>query len=338
MLSAEQFKTNLQKIKGKTIAVVYTFEEDNSKGFHHFFIWKSKILSKWMNAIQDLNCLPFIIDVRTFVDKAMNHTLPHIDYVLNMNTGIYDLSVMALVPSVCSALEIPCIPCNAVTIVTGENKRLSNLIASGVGIQIPKELDLGDCNGIYRPVNLGNSMGVIRNANICDGDGIYQEFIQGYDITTPIAYNGMTQQMELLPTVLYLPDSFDPEWFNGENIKQTRKGYKFAIASVDKKTEEAYLKLVQALSIQTFCRIDARVRSSDDIFYKEKIPKLTFENVFFVEINVMPTIREDNNFDYAFHSIDSSSTLYPCIDAEREILGDVDLHRFLLSNSMLSFV
>ena len=136
-----------------------------------------------MNAVQDLHCLPLIIDVRTFVDKAINNTLPHIDYVLNMNSGTYALSSMALVPATCSVIGVPCIPCDAVSIVTGENKLFSNLIANSIGLNIPKNLNSDEENGIFRPINLGNSMGVKRGLNKNSSAGIYQEFIKGYDLS-----------------------------------------------------------------------------------------------------------------------------------------------------------
>lgn len=102
-----KFKNEIYQLKGRTIALVYIFEDDNEYGMNHFFIWKSNILSQWMVAIEDLRCHLLIIDVRTFVEKAMNKTLPHIDYVLNMNSGTFDLSAMALIPSTCSVLGIP---------------------------------------------------------------------------------------------------------------------------------------------------------------------------------------------------------------------------------------
>ena len=49
--------TEIQKIKGKTIAVVYTFEGDTSGGLEHFFVWKSNIISNWLNAIEELDIL-----------------------------------------------------------------------------------------------------------------------------------------------------------------------------------------------------------------------------------------------------------------------------------------
>lgn len=131
---------DLHTLQGKTIGVVYTYEGEDAPGFSHYHVWRSDIISKWLTAIQALNCRPFIIDVRTFVEKAIAGSLPHLDFVLNLNCGGYELSPMALIPSVCGSFNIPCIPCNASTILAGENKRISNLLASATGLQVPPNL------------------------------------------------------------------------------------------------------------------------------------------------------------------------------------------------------
>lgn len=336
-MTIEDFKNNFFEIKGKTIAVVYIFEGDTNSGFSHFFIWKGKILTEWINAIEELHCLPLILDVRTFIDKAINKTLPHIDYVLNMNSGTNALSVMALVPAMCCSINVPCIPCNAVTIVTGENKHLSNLIAKGVGIQVPLNLDPNNENGIFRPINLGNSLGVKRGSLSENKNGIYQEFIFGYDITTPIVYNPLTQKMDLLPTVMYLANNERMDWFNGEDEKRTRTGYKFKIVQLDQFIEEKYVELVQTLGIQTFCRIDARVKCMDKTYHSDK-NIVSHSDVYFIEINVMPTIRENNNFYYSFESIGKNHPFYPYIKLLNEELNSVNLNKFLLTTSMFSYL
>lgn len=47
-MTLEELKKAFCQLKEKTIALVYIFQGDTSDGFEHFFIWKSKILSKWM--------------------------------------------------------------------------------------------------------------------------------------------------------------------------------------------------------------------------------------------------------------------------------------------------
>ena len=339
MMNDNQFKEILKRVKGKTIAIVYVFEGEDPSRLNHFSIWKGKVLTGWVNAVQELDCMLLILDIRTFVDKAMNGTLPHIDYVLNMNSGTYDLSSLALVPAACSTLKVPCIPCNAVSVITGESKSVSNLIADSLGLQIPKTLEAGSNDGIFRPNNLGNSLGVKKGGISNDGRGIYQEFIEGYDITTPAVYNAMTQKMELLPTIIYLPENNDLSWFHGEQEKRTQKGYQMKTISLDKETSEKYIALIDALSIQTFCRIDARIKCNEAGFYHDTANDMAlFENTYFVEINAMPTIRENNSFCLSFDSIPSSHSLYPCIKAQEAEIGTININSFLLASAMMSYM
>ena len=220
-------KNRVESIKGKTIALVYIFEGDNSEGFNHFYIWKSKVISKWLEAVESLSCMPLILDVRTFVDKAINRTLPHIDFVLNLNSGTYSVSSLALIPSVCSSIGIPCIPCDATTIVTGEEKNLSNYVAMGIGLNVPEYLPDNAANGIFRPINLGNSMGVCLGTVPQGQKGIYQRFIPGYDITTPLVYNPETSKMDVMPTVVFYPKNNDSQWFYDEEHKHSQSVYIF---------------------------------------------------------------------------------------------------------------
>lgn len=256
-------KDNIFKaIMGKTIAIVYAFEGENAPGFKHYHIWKSDVISEWLKAIQDLKGLPFILDVRTFVEKAMTNTLPNIDFVINLNCGSCELSPMGLVPSVCGFLSIPCIPCDTVAIVSGENKNMANLIASANKINVPEYLSPDDKNGIYRPLNYGSSVGVRKGYCLSSEKGIYQRFIPGYDITTPMVYNPFKKTMDILPSIIFIPEHNGTEWFYGEEENISNTGYsRKIIRRLSPNTEKKYIKLANSFSIHTFCRIDARIKS-----------------------------------------------------------------------------
>lgn len=334
------FADELRMLQGKTIAVVYIFEGETAKGFEHYHVWKGDVISGWLNAIQALSCRPLLLDVRTFVEKAVNQSLPPIDFVLNLNCGSCELSSMGLVPSTCSFLSIPCIPCNTCSIITGEDKYIANLIAMARGLQTPQELPPEDRHGIYRPLNFGSSVGVRKG--MCPApyrDGTYQEFIPGYDITTPIVYNPMTEQMELLPTIMIIPETGQTDWFYSEEANKSFQGYRRAILPRFKSELEAlYRDVVRAFSISTFCRIDARLKCQDPneldaLLHSAVGPK----DVYFLEINPMPSIRPTNNdFKYAFERLALDSDLAVCIKAAEQVFGSLTLNGFLLACSMLS--
>lgn len=327
----------LENIQGKTIGVVYIFEGEKAPGFTHYHIWRSDVISQWLLAIQELKCLPLILDVRTFVEKAIAGTLPHIDYVINLNCGSCELSPMALIPSICAFLHIPCIPCDAVAILTGENKRIANLVASSIGLNVPSTLSNDVQEGIFRPLNLGSSIGVKR-APTTGVDGIYQEFISGYDITTPIVYNPLTSTFEFMPSVVYIAENDSTDWYLGEENKNTRSGFtRSTIYELSSELKQKYLELINNLSINTFCRIDARVKCNSKEEFKTMINKpLALENVYFIEINPMPTIWINNAFSHSFSEIKNGHSLNAYIEKLKSFVPKVTVYNFLLSISILT--
>ncbi|MCL2047910.1 MAG: hypothetical protein FWG87_04195 [Defluviitaleaceae bacterium] len=331
----------LNNLKGKTIAVVYIFEKEDAAGFDHYHVWKSDIISGWLNAVQELECLPFILDVRTFVSKAINGTLPNIDFVINLNCGSCELSSMSLIPSICSFISIPCIPCNAASIVMGENKMISNLLAEAMNLNTPKNLDPSCNDGVFRPLNLGSSIGLRRgfsNENkVC---GIYQEFIQGYDVTIPIVHNPIINDLDILPPILFIPKSHDPNWMYDEKEKIKDNG--FITLPMLKISEELKCELInyaKIFPIQTFARIDARLKST-----KKKLSESTAETIlmlddfYFIEINPMPTVEKDDSFEYALKAAfaDENHSFYQCVDSYKKSIRDSSINGFILSCSMLA--
>lgn len=344
MEKEEYFANTLKKLRGKTIAVVYIFEGEKAPGFKHYWIWKSDIISGWLNAIQELDCMPFILDVRTFVQKAINQTLPHIDFVLNLNCGSCELSSMSLVPSMCSFLSIPCIPCNSCSIVASENKRIANLIASAMDIPIPASLGEPSEKGIYRPLNLGNSMGV--EIGLCNNKdrskGTYQEFIPGYDVTIPIVYNPYINDIDLLPAIVYLPHSQNPMWIYDELEKEKDNGFQILLLpDTESECKTKLLNFAKEFPIETFGRIDARIKSNKKIL-SENITELplNLEQLYFIEINSMPTIEIGDSFEYAFDYVKNNEkhSFYSCIHAYTTQIKEPSIHGFLLACSMVSLL
>lgn len=176
-MKKNNYQEQLKLLFGKTIAIVYIFEGENALGYEHYETWKADVISSWMFAVEELQCLPLILDVRTFVQKAMNKSLPYIDYVINLNNGTKILSTLGLVPSICSFLKIPCIPCNTATVICGEHKEISNIIAEHCGLNVPRNLQRSDNTGIVRPIGLGSSLGVRKGFDnfLQNQEFIYQE-------------------------------------------------------------------------------------------------------------------------------------------------------------------
>lgn len=302
MKSNSNIISHLKNLKGKTVAIVYIFEKEDAAGFQHYWVWKSNIISGWLNAVQELGCLPFILDVRTFIQKAINHDLPHIDFVLNLNCGCLELSSMSLVPAMCSFLAIPCIPCDAASIVISENKAISNTVARSYKMNVPNDMDWNCDGGIYRPLNLGSSIGVKTGCpDSGNKPGTYQEFIPGYDITIPIIFNPSQNDIDLLPPIIYIPKNLDPNWIYDENEKIKDNGFStYPMMHVDDAFKRLIQDFVRSFPVKSFGRIDMRLKShSNTLSYNIVHETLSTDNMYFIEINAMPTIEKEDSFEFA---------------------------------------
>lgn len=338
MISVDQYKTLLDEKAGETIAVVYVFEGDDALGYEHYDAWKSDVICSWLQAIQEMHCLPLIMDLRTFMQKSLDRSLPHIDYVINLNNGTYSLSTLGLLPSLCAYLSIPCIPCNTVQIIAGENKKISNLIATNNSLTVPKDVVSHGKSGIYRPVNLGSSCGVHRSKRPVDiTDALFQEFIPGFDLTTPIMYNPLAEELHVLPAIMYIPENRDINWFLGETEKSEHAGYYKHPVYIENEIKGKFIQMCKWLGIKTYCRIDCRVlcrtvQELDD-YTQKPIP---FDRIRFLEINPMPTVKTNINFHKSLASILADDPIKACLDIYFSAIPDASYTGFILSSSMIA--
>lgn len=340
-MDKKEYKEMLQKVEGCTIAVVYVFEGDSTEGFQHYDPWKSDVISDWLRAIQELHCMPFILDVRTFSQKALNGTLPCIDFVVNLNAGTNKLSTLGLVPSICSFINVPCIPADTLSTVVGENKYLSNLVAGALNSTVPRELELTNPNGIYRPLNLGSSRGVHKGfpKQPINSHFLYQEFIPGFDMTIPLIYNPLSENLEVLPPIMYYPDNIDIEWFLGEKEKEAHRGYKKRAIHITKEAQIHFSSLAKSFGITAYCRIDTRVfcQSLEEI-ESALCEEIELKRINFIEINPLPTIKEGINFHTSFEIVEVNSSMGECINLYNSFFSSHSFTGFLLSSSIISCI
>lgn len=327
-----------ETIRGATIALVYIFEGEEAPGFGHYDVWKSDVIAEWMKSVQELHCMPLIIDVRTFISKAMNNTLPKLDYVVNLNAGATEVSALGLVPTIASFLGVPCIPCDTLANLAAEHKGIANLIAKAIDLNMPTTLDPTANNGIYRPINFGSSKGMKRGyPDTPETDGIYQEFIPGYDITTPIMYNPLTEKMELLPTVMYFSSDKNPDWLFDEEVKAKRAGYFKKCLKLDSQTEQQYLKMLKSIGIYSFCRIDARIKCQsagewDSLFDTP----VDYNRIYFLEINATPTIKPNINFLNSIDSLKKGDSFFEAYKLYQQTCSGASQAGFILACSMIA--
>ena len=168
-------------------------------------------------------------------------------------------------------------------------------------------------------------------------EGLYQEFIKGYDITTPILYNPLLEDLQVLPTVMYYSEDKNIEWFFNEEVKEKRGGYKKRILHLDTTAEYKFIDTAKKIGINSFCRIDARVKcnSADewDGLCSGPIPA---DKIYFIEINPMPTLKHNINIHNSLDAIDEENSFYECYNEYKEFISEPCHTGFLLLCSMLA--
>lgn len=336
-MNIKEYITALNKLKNKVIAIVYTFQNENWEE-KYYDPWKGDVIADWTRAIYEIKGVPYVIDFESFAQKAFNNSLPKINYVINLNNGSKNLSSLGLVPSICSYLNIPCIPSKPETLLMGENKFVSNCLAEAFGLKIPKYLSNNDPNGITRPVSSGSSKGIhLGNVNYNQND-LYQEFIKGFDMTISFMYNPLKSRLSIVSPLMYVPNNNDINWYLGDREKECRNEYSKQSAKITNDFASLLEKYAQTYyAINSLCRIDTRVRcdrNEDILYYSRHI--IEQDRIYFLEINPLPTIKENVNFANALENVDDSSDFKKCRNSFNEVFEDNSNTSFILSTLILS--
>ena len=145
----------------------YKFLETARHGGTHNELAITDVLASYGEALEYLDAIPYFVDVESFCRQAFTDQLPPLRCVFNLNAGITPISNWALVPSTCQWKAIPVLPCSADTIILGERKDLSTLVARTSGFPTPRQFRshdeaIAECgNGFLRkPRDLGGSVGI----------------------------------------------------------------------------------------------------------------------------------------------------------------------------------
>ena len=328
----EHIEIKMRDIAGSVIAIIYTFEKETAKGFEHYAYWKSEVISAWLNAVEELGCIPYIIDVKTFMLKVAMGTLPHIDYCVNLNAGNVNLDNLCLVPSLASFVGIQCIPCNAITCAVGEDKYFANQIAKNGKIKLPKEHIANIEGGIIRDRSLGSSVG-IRKTNSetsCSETELCQEFIIGTDVTIPVLYNFVNERLEVLPPIAYKHKNGN-EWFLSENAKLCHS-YEKVSCKLSSDAETEILKLAKSFDIKTYCRFDTRVEN----YVFDNKHEINLKDMNFIEINPTPTVHNKINFAMALVLASNEIHHKQCFNAYKKLNSNSSITGYILLCSILS--
>lgn len=334
MSLTNKFLGVINGIKGQVVAIVYTFEGENALGFEHYDVWRSNVICDWVRAVEELGCKPFILDVRTFVLKAMMNTLPHIDYVINLNAGNKNLGNLSIIPSVCSFLGTPCIPCNSEVCAVGEDKIYANMIAKNSNIKVPVDHPYNEEGGIIRPRSYGSSIGIRRTSQkeIYSADETSQQFIVGMDVTFPILYNPIKNKLDIIAPIAYRHMEGFNCYLDAEH--KLKHDYTKERINITDTISKEIINLVSLYNIKTFCRIDTRIATNDLVY----LETATLDNLYFIEINPTPTIHNSINFTDSLDNLTENDPHYLAYQVYKQEVANNSKTGYVLACALCSFI
>ena len=138
---------------------------------------------------------------------------------------------------------------------------------------------------------------------------------------------------------MYTPKILDVEWFLGEEEKRLHQGYAKQAVQLSPKAKQAYLAMAKEMGISSYCRIDARLYCETEnempMLLNDSIP---LSRLYFLEINPMPTIKDNINFHSSLDALNEQYALYSCYEAYKELIPKATHTGFILSCSMISLL
>lgn len=283
----------LQAIAGETWAIVYAYESPRHPRGLWYDRWRYDVLNDYVRAVSELGVEPFVVDIDSFLASDRLRA-GEFDFVINLNSGATPISNLGVVPSLAAWHKVGCFPNSADVILAGERKDLCKRVFAQ-WFNIPQDVDPEGADPvIFKPKTMGNSQFVERERPPLPKDDLIAEtFIRGYDVTVPVFYDGDRDAYVVASAIAYLPETPDPPgWFLSYDQKMDRSiVIDRAVRRLSPSLEAALLDASRAFQFQSIARFDFRWKTEDP-----GDRQVNLEDLWFLEINCLPTLRRDVNF------------------------------------------
>lgn len=303
-MTSEDIEQHLATVRGQVWAIVYAYDPPAKPRSLWYDRWRYDVINDHVEAVSFLGAEPLIIDVDSFILSERLRS-GEISLVVNLNSGATPISNVGLVPSLAQWNKIPCFPNSADVLLSGERKDICKRFFSS-WFCIPSDINLTDATSnripfIVKPKTMGNSRNVTRDLQLPDTkadqtlwlrDFLIEEFIEGYEVTVPVIFDATQDDYVICPPIIYVPEVTNPtQWFLSYDQKMDRK------VIIDRRlgrlapgAVRALLESSRAFNFEGLARFDFRWRTND------VNTDVELEELWFLEINCMPTLRTDVNF------------------------------------------
>lgn len=302
MSSAKPFSEFAQHLEGKRIGIVYSdrFSGELAETWYHR--WKTNVIAFFSQAVENVKAQPIFFNVDQFISFCSAYENPNLAFVVNLNAGNRFLDNWAIIPALCQWRGIPVFPSSAMTVMLGENKVLSKVVARQSGWRIPRSIfetpEVID-TFIMKPTTFGSSIGIqklTRRDAVSNTatDILIEEFIPGFDVTLVLLYSSVEKDLVCMGAQATVPLIAAPETWIFDSFEKRNPGVRSPVEEllcpVEDELASKSVSLGKLYGSRAVTRIDARVSQKP-----ERDVPIHFEDCTFLEINPMPTIGPTNS-------------------------------------------
>lgn len=301
---AAAFRAFLDELKGKTVAIVYSFSNRVEPSVAWYDRWRSDVIVFFGKGVERLGAEPRYMDVETYIrTQGSRGDIPG-DFVINLHSGLNDLGCWPIISSLARWRRIPVSPCSSDVHIVGERKDLANMLAVKSGLRVPAPFEAeGEAGTLFvrKPRDLGMSRGLqILPRSALDpeafGTDIVQRLIPGYDATVGVVRTPDGRHVVIGAHLLVPARPDDTGWIFSEESKIAEDA---GAASFSRRTVDVSPELQRM--IRDVCdrigpsghyRLDFRIETPDPA----GLPCLTAGNAYFLEANPTPTVSASGEF------------------------------------------
>jgi hypothetical protein len=294
----------IEGLRGKRFGLVYSHRFKGSLEDAWYHRWRTNVIALFSFAVEVLDGIPIFFNIDQFIEHFGNYDRPtNIDYVVNLNAGNRFLDNWALAPALGRWRNVPVFPCEALTVLLGERKDTSKILAEAFGWRVatPAErLVDPDTLIVEKPLTFGSSVGLERFRQqdyraLGHRSGVLAEaFVPGYDATIVVLYSLFLQAPVCLGAMVHVPDRLRPEDWMYDAFEKRNPGVRTKVeqrfCQVDAELADKSVQLASAFHSTGVARIDVRLDRAP-----ENTDPIGFSQCTFLEINPMPTIGPDSS-------------------------------------------
>lgn len=302
----------IERQRGKTIAVVYQHTQIKNPLDVWYHRWGMSVISFYGYGLEALGVEAVYCDIDSFVGTCVSQS-KRIDGSINLICGNRNINNWLVVPSVSSWYGIDAMPCPADALLAGERKDIASAVAHLNGFNCPRSFpsfaSLPEV-GIFvaKPRDFGSSVGVRvgtkeslaqYEVDFESTKYVFQEYVEGIDITVPVIYDVTTSQYMAGNCVAMVPHGKGDLWIFGEKEKG-----KFRVGTSQADAEKIVFSTPQSVSdsINALCkslgggalgRVDFRVAPAA---HGDLVTSLQNGKFTFIEINPIPTLTDVSGY------------------------------------------